>query len=373
MTILHVIEPFAAGITTFVQQITTLLPNDKHIIIHGERKDIISPEEVIKNFPDNVQFIKWKSAQREIRLFKDLAALMELNRYMKRLEYDVVHLHSSKAGFLGRLVCKYRRLDNVIYSPNGGSFLRTDIGKNKRKFFIKLERFANIFSGVVICSSKTELEAFEKVRIVAKYINNGTYITDVTEKESNGKFQIVCCGNVTFQKHPDLFNAIAKKFENNTNFQFTWIGDGAFKEKLNSKNIEVTGWLNKEKVAKYLGNADLYISCSLWEGLPYAVMEAMNQRKCLLLTPCVGNDDLLIDGYNGYQYATVEQAEQHISKLFENRDLLDTLSENSRNFCIEKFNAEECINQYREEYLRLINLGKSNNKEKIVEESPTTT
>jgi len=356
MTILHVIEPFAAGITTFVQQITTLLPEDKHIIIHGERTDIIAPEDVIKYFPKNVEFIKWKSAQREISFSKDLRAFKELNKLLKNIKTDVVHLHSSKAGFLGRIVCRLQKIQNVIYSPNGGSFLRTDISNRKRKLFIALERFVNVFSGVVICSSKTELEAFKQAGILAKHINNGTYITSISDKQRSEKFRIVCCANITFQKNPDLFNSIAKKFENNDAIEFIWVGDGGHRDKLIAKNIQITGWLKKENVKNHLLNADLYLSCSLWEGLPYSVMEAMNQKKCLLLTPCVGNNDLIIDGYNGYKYSTADEAEKLINKLFENRDLLNTLSENSRTFCIEKYNAEDCIQQYKAEYERLVNL-----------------
>ena len=79
MVIVHIVEPFAAGIAVFVKSLTEAMPDDVHIVIHGERKKEISAAEVKKNFPSqNVRFIKWRSAQRSIDPLKDLLALTEL-------------------------------------------------------------------------------------------------------------------------------------------------------------------------------------------------------------------------------------------------------------------------------------------------------
>jgi hypothetical protein len=64
MIIVHVVEPFAAGIAVFVKALTETMPDDLHIVIHGERMNVMSAREVKKSFPPNVRFIKWKSAQR---------------------------------------------------------------------------------------------------------------------------------------------------------------------------------------------------------------------------------------------------------------------------------------------------------------------
>ncbi len=51
MIILHVVEPFAAGIAVFVKSLTETMPDDTHIILHGERKQEIAASEVKKLFP----------------------------------------------------------------------------------------------------------------------------------------------------------------------------------------------------------------------------------------------------------------------------------------------------------------------------------
>src|SRR5215471_1724474 len=136
MKVVHVIEPFASGVAFFVKSLAETMPNDTHIVVHGERKDVMDAIQVKKLFPaENVRFVRWKSANRSINPIKDLMALRELYTILTRLKQknlvDVIHLHSSKSGFLGRLACRMAGIENVIYTPHGASFLS---GKN---FFVK--------------------------------------------------------------------------------------------------------------------------------------------------------------------------------------------------------------------------------------------
>ena len=87
MTIVHVVEPFAAGIAVFVKSLTETMPDDVHIIVHGERKKEIAASEVKKIFPQkNIRFIKWRSAQRSVHPLKDFMALSELYKMLRRLK-----------------------------------------------------------------------------------------------------------------------------------------------------------------------------------------------------------------------------------------------------------------------------------------------
>ena len=128
MTIVHVVEPFASGIAVFVKYISETMPEDLHIIIHGERRQVMPAIDVKRTFSSsNVRFIKWRSAQRSINPFKDFLALGELYKILGRLRnkdlVDGVHLHSSKSGFLGRIACRLLGIKNVFYTPHGAPFL----------------------------------------------------------------------------------------------------------------------------------------------------------------------------------------------------------------------------------------------------------
>lgn len=102
MQIVHVTECLAGGVLTFLLNLTKALDEEQHVIIYSRRDN--TPDDVESLFGSNVKMVPWKYAGREIRAKQDLLALLELMRLLRQYpQADVVQLHSSKAGFLGRL------------------------------------------------------------------------------------------------------------------------------------------------------------------------------------------------------------------------------------------------------------------------------
>lgn len=361
MLIVHVVDPFAGGLVTFLKLLTEQLSDDYHIMIHGERKQLMDPKEVKKIFPKkNIKFIHWKSVQREIDLVKDVKSYIELVKILGRFRNaDVVHLHSSKAGFIGRMACKRLGIKNVIYTPNGAPFLMNSIGKIKSAMYSRIEKIGNKLGGKVICTSASEQEAYLNKGIEALCINNGTRIGkhSFINAKNYQKFRIVTSGRLADQKNPGLFNEIAASFVDLKHFEFIWIGDGEEREHLTSPNIAITGWLNEAGVKNEISKADLYLSTSYFEGLPFAVIEAMGMGKCLLLSNCIGNKDLVKKGVNGEMFDTKEQAVNSIIYFFLNREITESMGLNSLEICRDYFNIEETALRYRLEYQKLNGAG----------------
>lgn len=94
-----------------------------------------------------------------------------------------------------------------------------------------------------------------------------------------------------------MFNEIAKNFPN---IQFTWIGDGELRSELTSKNITITGWLERKDVLKELNNNDIFILTSLWEGLPISLLEAMYMKKICIVSDVIGNRDVIDNFKDGF-------------------------------------------------------------------------
>ena len=355
MIIVHIVEPFAAGVATYIKSLTENMMDNTHIIIHGERNNLTASSEVKKYFPkNNVKFIRWAGVQRELNFKKDFNAMVRLIRILRRFKnVDAVHLHSSKAGFLGRIACSIVGIENVIYTPNGASFLIDDLSDFKVALYKRLEQFASLFGGRVICTSKSERRAYMNIGIKASYINNGTSIltTDEVKTVKNlNTFRIITAGRIVSQKGPKMFNELAKKFKDLANFEFVWIGDGVDKKLLDADNIRVTGWLSAEDVQKEIKASDLYLSTSKYEGLPLAVLEAMNLKKCLLLSDCVGNRDLVRSGKNGELFTSTEDAEQKILNMYAYRESIRSMGEYSYELCFHYFNAEKMASSYNDEY-----------------------
>jgi glycosyltransferase involved in cell wall biosynthesis len=358
MKIIHVVEPFASGIATFVKSLVDNMKDDFHIIVHGERELVMKAVEVKKSFTsDNVQFIRWNYAQREISLVKDLKAFFELYRLLKKMKkeerVDAVHLHSSKSGFLGRLACKLANIENVVYTPNGAPFL---VGTKKIKnFFYKVfEKIGNGFGGKVVCCSQSEMNAYKELGIDAININNGVAIKAAVPirnvPEKNSRFRIVTAARIMNQKNPAMFNEIAKQFEHLDQFEFIWIGDGEERDKLTSENIIVTGWIPSADAKALMASADVYLSTSNFEGLSFSVLEALSIKKPVLLRDCIGNKDAVKSGLNGDLFDSTGEAVTKIMQYYNNPDMLKLMGEYSKDFCRKEFNVRFTSSLYRKLY-----------------------
>jgi glycosyltransferase involved in cell wall biosynthesis len=364
MKIVHVVEPFASGIAVFVRSLVENLNDDQHIIVHGEREYVMKSAEVKRYFPkDNVRFIRWKSAQREISIRKDTVAFMELYAILKRLKkqfhIDAVHLHSSKSGFLGRLACKLAKIRTVVYTPNGAPFL---VGSNRLINYIykQLERLGSVFGGQVVCCSFSEWEAYQALGIDALNINNGVFVgkpaaslpqaKPIVFSTKAAKFRVVTSGRIVGQKNPTLFNTIARYFEEFGGFEFVWVGDGAQRDLLTASNIVITGWLPSRETRALIASAHMYLSTSNFEGMSYSVLEALELKKPVLLSDCIGNKDIVHKGLNGDLFRNEEEAIVKILQYYNNRDMLDVMGEYSRQHCVQEFDVHSTFTSYRDLY-----------------------
>lgn len=354
MKIVHVMECFAGGTFNFLVDLTSEISNEEHIVIYGTNRDN-TPKNFKDLFNKNVKFIKWKTAQREMKPLKDIKALWELYTILKKIDdIDVIHLHSSKAGFLGRIVSfLLGKSSKTIYTPHAISFLRLDVSPQKRKIFIGIEKFASFFGGKIVACSQSEKEAIEEQGIKnVTFINNGIKPLQIEKKENtSNKITIISVGRLSIQKNPKLFNDIASEFKDNPNIKFIWCGDGELKSELTSPNIKCTGWIERKKLENYLANADIYLSTSLWEGLPLSVLEAMSIGLPVVLSDCVGNRDLVEN--NGFLYNTKIEAIIYIKKLLENKKTIKEQGFNSKEIVKKSFDIKNMVQFYLNIYLKL--------------------
>lgn len=357
MTIIHVVEAFAGGIAVFVKSLVQHMPDDLHIIIHGERPEVNTFKDLRKDFPrKNVRFIRWHSAQRSLHPRKDLSASLELYTVLRRLRrkdlLDAVHLHSSKSGFIGRVICRVLNIPNVVYTPNGAPFLVAN-SRFSNYVYKQLEKLGSLFGGQVVCCSPSEQEVYEDAGIKAITINNGIVpsLSRTTSKlPAKTKFRVLTSGRILDQKNPRMFNTIAQYFEDLDQFEFIWVGDGPDAALITSGNILITGWLTPEEVIEIVHTADIYLSTAKFEGLSFSVLEALALKKPVLLSDCVGNRDMIKGGLNGSLFENADQAIVSILQYYNNHQMLPIMGQHSGSFCEDKFDVATTRQQYRELY-----------------------
>src|SRR5690606_40648002 len=120
----------------------------------------IIPENIKKEFSKNVNLIEIDMV-RELSPIKDFRSVLELRKLLKKLNPEIIHLHSSKAGVLGRFANSlfFSNKKKVFYTPHGYSFLRQDISSSKRKLFRCIKKYTQrLFGGITSACGDTEYE-----------------------------------------------------------------------------------------------------------------------------------------------------------------------------------------------------------------------
>jgi glycosyltransferase involved in cell wall biosynthesis len=338
-----VCEAYGGGIIDFIYLLTWQLSHHEHVIVHSVRG-----EDTLVAFDKSVKFIQWPHAQRKISIIKDTKAFLALYKILKKQKADVLHLHSSKAGFIGRLLGPLLSA-KIFYTPNGVSFARKDVSQPKRILFIFLEKLASLISGKVICVSSSEQKLFLKIGIKAEVINNGIVIdTEPLISFPYDQIVIVTAGRITNQKNPKLFNEIASAFLDREHVKFVWIGDGELRSILTSANIEIKGWVSKETAKDLTKKSTIYLSTSLWEGLPFAVLDAMKFGKPLVLMDSVGNRDVVRPNRNGFLFKSKGEAVSQLKFLIEHKELWEKFGKYSYDWLVKDFNATKMCVRYGE-------------------------
>lgn len=344
--IVHIVEAFGGGVFTFLVDLVNATIDDFDItIVYNLRNQ--TPNDFEKYFDKRVKFIRVEHLQRKIKIKNEIKAIQEIKQILKKIQPDIVHLHSSKAGVIGRMAVNTQKT-KVLYNPHGFSFLMDNISGFKRNIYWAIEKIMTIKRATIIGCSKGEYEEAKKLTKKVAHINNGMDLIKIDrlkekmqEKQLNFQELSICTiGRIDYQKNPYFFNEIASNFPN---IKFTWIGDGELRNELKSSNIHITGWKTREEVLSILNDNDIFILTSLWEGLPIALLEAMYMGKICMVSNVVGNKDVIETNVNGFIFDKVTYKD-----IIKNLQMynIKCIIENARKDVIKKYSLEVMKEKY---------------------------
>ncbi len=330
MKVVHIVEALAGGVNTYFKDLSFFFGDneikktiDTTIIYSSNRKEVDS-QRTRNEFSKGVSLLELNMV-RHFSPFQDLKSIIKLTKELKKLNPDIIHLHSSKAGVLGRIACFLLfKKKKIFYTPHGYAFLRTDISELSKKTYWIIEKyFQLIFGGETIACGDTEYEIASRIG-KSVLVRNGIDINSVREnfiEKKNEILTIGIVGRITFARNPYLFNKIAKKYPD---LNFVWIGDGELNHEITAPNIRITGWmLEQSNVLRELNAIDVYIQTSLWEGLPIAVLEAMALQKPVLATNVIGNKDIVVHNETGFLFDTIDELDPFLEILKDEKNRRD--------------------------------------------------
>lgn len=313
---MFIVEALGGGIFTYTVDLANQLCETYDVYIaYSIRQQ--TPADYENYFDKRINLIKVTNFTREISLTKDYKAFIELKKIAKKVNPDIIHLHSSKAGVLGRWAFNGKKIP-VFYTPHGYSFLMQDQMPLKKIIYKAIEVISSQRYCTTISCSRGEHNETLKFTNRAMYVSNGVNINELQSAIDEysdikvDRFTVFTLGRICYQKNPELFNKIASELPD---VNFIWIGDGELKNILTSSNITVTGWVEREKALEIAFSADTFVLTSLWEGLPMALLESMYMKKACIVSNVIGNRDTIRDGVNGFVCEDIEDYTKAIESI----------------------------------------------------------
>lgn len=349
ITIMHIAEAFGGGIITFLANLANHQAGQYNvIIIHGIRPETHANYRDF--FDPRIKLVHVRSFRQQIDLRHTLQSIREVRELIRIYQPDVIHMHSSQAGVVGKIAA-IGHTCRKVYSPHGFSFLRQDVSRVKRRVFVTIERLFTRFDCVLVASSATEHKAAQLLTHRAILITNGINPTSLLPykgiRGEGSTVTIAMVGRALPQKNPAMFNEIARLMPD---CHFEWIGDGALCHLLSSFNIHVVGWGPREEALDYLAKSDIYVMTSLWEGMPMSLLEAMYLRKPCVVTDVVGNRDVIRDGHNGYVCRDVSQFVTRLRYLIDNPDVRARMGQQAHEDVVNHYTSQVMAARYSEVY-----------------------
>ena len=384
MKILH-IGNLKSGIDTYVRN-TVALASDKFefVIVNGaddNSKPYMRHGKQVKTYSIDMY--------RALNPIKDMKAVMQAIKIIKKEKPDLVHCHSAKGGVIGRFAAFFTGT-KVVYTAHAFSFLSAESAK-KKQVFLLLEKIAKLNSYLLACSgSERELgikvvgfkekKAFAWNNAVPDADKGLTRISQVSQISSQknetsdlpvpkaGERYITSIGRPSYQKNPLFMVEVAHGIHlKHPDIKFYLLGVGFYspmledmKKLIHQYDMDDTfyllPWLSHEETLKYVKGSMLYFMTSLYEGLPISVIEAMSLGKAVVASDVLGNKDCVKDGYNGYLLPLKEEVfVEKMNDLIENDEKRKEMEKNSRSYFETDFFIDNRIKALEDIYTEVYN------------------
>ena len=315
---------------------------------------------------NNILFI----SERKI-ILKDIFALI---KFININSIDIIHAHGKGASVIARILVIFIK-KKLVFTYHG---IHLEChSKLVQLIYLLYENLTGFLDNYKIFVSYSEMLYAKKVKIFVgnnfRIINNGVKNRSLIKKKEliissdqkmlnsdlSKKLNIVSVSRFVKQKNILEIVKIAKLLPQ---INFAIIGEGPEFNKIkkyiflnNISNVTLTGL--KNNVYEYLQISDVFLSTSLYEGMPISVLEAMSVGLPIIATNVIGNKDTIEHGISGYLYnlGEIKVAKDFILYLINNEDLRKKMSIESQRRQRSHFSLDTMINKYRILYKDVLN------------------
>lgn len=299
--------PDLGGAQVHLNELISKLPKniDPYIII-GQEGWL---SEKLRERTKNVFIVN--SLIRPISPLNDIKAVFKIKKIMQNIQPDIVHCHSSKAGFIGRFAAKLCYVPSV-FTAHGWAFTE-GVSPRQQKIYKFLEKRMAAWTAKIICVSeydrKLALSVMPEYEYKLSAIHNGIMDTQIrlAEKYQPDIFRMVMVARFSSPKNQkQLIDAVDELNAEGFMIQLHLIGDGPQYEyclkyamsKVYGERIKFLG--ARQDVDSLLANYDVFCLISKWEGFPISILEAMRAGLPIIASDVGGVSEAVEDGKTGF-------------------------------------------------------------------------
>ncbi|MGE7769990.1 glycosyltransferase family 4 protein [Viridibacillus arvi] len=330
------------GAQSHVLSLTKQLCLDGHeVIIMTSQGQLI---EEAKN-EKSAKIIQLRHLRRNISMMNDYRAFLELRFYFQQIGPELVALHSSKAGVLGRLAAFSLKIPTV-FTAHGWAFTE-GVQPLKKLLYKHIEKILAPRTTKIIAVSNYDQELAVQKKVVSKNkittIHNGIQSNDKQSHFSNNVPKIVMVSRFEKPKRQDLLIEVLSTMKE-LEWSLELIGDGVelanvkdlVKHKGLSHRVRFLGVRND--IENQVQDADIFVLLSNFEGLPISILEAMRAGLPVIASDVGGVAELVIEGKTGYLVdQNVLKIRKCLVRMIEDRPLRIELGQAGRNFFEDHF------------------------------------
>ena len=324
----------------------------------------------VQTFPSLVQ---------PLHPLKDFKAILDLTGHLMSGDYQVVHTHNSKAGFIGRLSGKLARVPVIVHTVHGFAFHDQE-PLWRRSLFRNLERLASHWCDQMIFISQPLIDWAVAEGITCRKKTARIYsgiemdrFSPVSEEEKNSlrakwglREEDAVIGMVSKlwegKGHAFLIRAFKEIKKEMPEARLVIVGEGYLMESLKAQvsrmglleSVTFTGFL--EDVPQIIATFDVAVLPSYFEGMGRVLLEAMAMEKPVVGTRVGGIPDLIEQGLNGYLVSPGNEKEltSAILKILNDDDLALAMGRAGRRKMTERYSAESMVRSIEEVYRELL-------------------
>ncbi|MCB0020500.1 MAG: glycosyltransferase family 4 protein, partial [Anaerolineales bacterium] len=256
--------------------------------------------------------------QHQMAPARDLLAIAELVRLLRRERYDILHTHSSKAGLLGRIAGRVARVPLVIHTVHGFPFNDQTFSPRVRQLYLWLERLgARLSDQLIMVAELNRQEALargvgraEQMTVIHSGIDLTRFSALPDQAEARRRLNLPTDAFVAGSivriaacNGPELLAETALTLvKRHPQLHFLIAGDGKLFPQLQSQladqpRIHLLGY--RDDVPDILAALDAFVSTNLWGGLGRSITEALAAGLPTVAFPVNGVPELIQPGKTG--------------------------------------------------------------------------